>query len=215
METLKNRFYVTVEEKKFVPTDQGLITSDKLEEFFKEIINASYTAELEENLDAIANGEKVWYEELGLFYDKFTPLLEYANENMEKIPPKLLDELCPNCERQLVVRNGRFGEFVGCSGYPECKYIKKDEEEENNLEVLDIVCPKCQVGHFVQRMTKKGRFKGRLFYACNNYPKCKNIVINHPINELCPNCGQILSENDEQILCENKECHYNRPKEIQ
>lgn len=210
METLKDRAYVKLEDKKFSPTEQGTITSDKLEEFFKDIINVSYTAEMEENLDSIANGEKLWHEELDHFYKRFIPLLDHANENMEKIEPKVLDELCPECGRNLVVRLGRYGEFVGCSGYPECKYIKKDESEENNLVELDVVCPKCNEGRFVERVTKKGRFKGKKFYACNNYPKCKNIVINQPIDEKCPECGNILTEKEDQIICENKQCTYKK-----
>jgi DNA topoisomerase I len=215
METLKQRAYVKLEDKKFSPTEQGVITSDKLEEFFKDIINVSYTAELEENLDAIASGDKVWHEELGQFYHKFIPLLDHANENMEKIEPKLLDEECPNCGRQLIVRIGRYGEFVGCSGYPECRYIKKEDEEENNLEELDIKCPKCGEGNFVERITKKGRYKGRKFYACNNYPKCKNLVANRPIDEVCEKCGNILTETEDKIQCENKKCDYSRDKQIQ
>ncbi len=211
METLKNRDYVRIEEKKFVPTEQGIITSDKLQEFFDNIINISYTRNMEENLDSIAQGEKVWYEELKNFYDFFMPVLEYAQNNMEKIPPKILDEECPNCGKLLVVRRGRYGEFIGCSGYPDCKYIKKEKNESENLISLDIKCPKCNEGHFVERITKKGRLKGKKFYACSNYPKCKNIVVNMPIDEKCPNCGNILSTFNDTIICENKECKYTRP----
>lgn len=211
METLKNRDYVRIEEKKFVPTEQGTLTSDKLQEFFNNIINISYTKNMEENLDSIAQGEKVWYEELQNFYDFFMPVLEHAQNNMEKIPPKILDEECPNCGKSLVLRRGRYGEFIGCSGYPDCKYIKKEKSEEENLISLDIKCPKCNEGHFVERITKKGRFKGKKFYACSNYPKCKNIVVNMPVDEICPDCGNILTTNNEAIICENKECKYTRP----
>ena len=182
----------------------------KLEEYFAKIINVSYTKEMEENLDSIAHGEKVWYEELKQFYDFFIPILEYANENMEKLPPKILDENCPLCNKPLIVRRGRYGEFIGCSGYPECKYIKKDKEAEQ-LVVLDIECPKCHEGHFVERITKKGRLKGSKFYACSNYPKCKNIVVNMPINETCPNCGNILTKDNDKIICENKSCKFIKP----
>lgn len=210
METLKFRNYVMTQEKKFIPTEQGIITSDKLQEYFNKIINVTYTKDMEENLDDIAQGEKIWHEELKQFYDFFIPMLEYANENMEKIPPKYVDEYCPNCGKQLVIRNGRYGEFVACSGYPECKYIKKDNEEENNLISLDIECPKCHKGNFVERITRKGKYKGKKFYACSNYPKCKNIIVNMPIDEICPKCGNILSNNGEAIICENKECDYKR-----
>lgn len=210
METLKARAYVVIQEKRFVPTEQGIITSDKLQEFFNNIINISYTKNLEEDLDLIAQGEKVWHEELREFYDLFIPILEHAQENMEKIPPKLLDEYCPDCGEQLVERRGRYGEFIGCSGYPDCKYIKKENKEEEDLKQLDITCPKCHEGKFVERITKKGRYKGKRFYACSNFPKCKNMVINTPIDEVCPDCGNILSTDNEKILCENKECKYTR-----
>ncbi|QVK18955.1 type I DNA topoisomerase [Mycoplasmatota bacterium] len=210
METLKARNYVTAQDKRFTPTEQGVITSDKLQEYFNKIINVTYTKDMEENLDDIAQGEKIWHEELKQFYDFFIPMLEYANEKMEKLPPKYIDEFCPQCGKQLLIRNGRYGQFIGCSGYPECKYIKKENEEENNLISLDIECPKCHKGNFVERITKKGRYKGKKFYACSNYPKCKNIVVNMPIDETCPKCGNILTNNGEAIICENKECDYKR-----
>jgi len=210
METLKARNYVVNQDKKFFPTEQGIITSDKLQEYFNKIINVNYTKDMEENLDDIAQGEKIWHEELKQFYDFFIPMLDYANENMEKIPPKFIDEYCPNCGSQLLVRQGRYGEFIGCSGYPECKYIKKDNEAENNLISLDIECPKCHQGNFVERITKKGKLIGKKFYACSNYPKCKNIVVNMPVNEVCPKCGNILSNNGEAIICENKECDFKK-----
>ncbi len=209
MDTLRARHYVIIEEKKFKPTEQGVITSDKLQEFFNKIINVTYTKEMEENLDSIAQGDKIWHEELKTFYDFFIPMVDYAKENMEKIPPKYIDEYCPNCGKQLVVRRGRYGEFIGCSGYPDCKYIKKDKEERNLIS-LDIECPKCHKGHFVERIAKKGKLKGKKFYACSNYPKCKNIVVNKPIDETCPKCGNILTNNGSSIICENKKCDYKK-----
>lgn len=211
METLKKRNYVTVEDKKFVPTEQGIITSEKLDQYFSDIINVDYTKNMEENLDDIANGEKVWYEELRKFYELFNPMVEYAKENMDKLPPKYIDETCPLCGKQLVTRYGPYGPFIGCSGYPECKYIKKEKKETEQPKVLDVKCPKCGEGYFVERVTKKGKLRGKKFYACSNYPKCKNIVNNQPINELCPECGNILSTNGKEILCENKNCKYKRP----
>ena len=130
METLKNRGYVTLEDKKFKPTDQGILTSDKLAEFFSEFINVEYTAEMENNLDEISKGQKVWYDELKVFYDHFMPMLENAQKNMEKIAPVEIGEECPECGSPLVIRRGRYGEFIACSGYPTCKYIKKEAKEE-------------------------------------------------------------------------------------
>lgn len=170
METLKQRYYVKVERKSFVPTEQGILTSEKLDEFFSSVINVKYTAEMEEVLDAISEGEKVWYEELRTFYNNFMPLVEYANEHMEKIYPVYLDEDCPVCGNKLVIRNGRFGRFVACSGFPKCNYIKKEEKEE---VVTDVVCPKCGEGYLVERVASRGRSRGKKFFACNRYPDCK------------------------------------------
>ncbi|ERJ13502.1 type I DNA topoisomerase [Haloplasma contractile] len=208
METLRNRHYVTVEQKKFHPTEQGIITIDKLVEFFTNIINVTYTAEMEETLDQIAKGDKVWHKELKTFYDLFIPLVDYAKENMEKIPPRETGENCPECGEPLVFRQSRYGEFVGCSGYPECKYIKKEDEEEPVK--TDVTCPKCEEGVFVERVAKRGRNKGNKFFACSNYPKCKNAVSNQPTHEVCTDCGNILTEKDGEVICENKKCVRNK-----
>ncbi len=170
METLKQRYYVKVERKAFIPTEQGILTSEKLDEFFSSIINVKYTAEMEEILDAISEGDKVWYEELRSFYTNFMPLVEYAEENMEKIYPVYLDEDCPVCGNKLVIRNGRFGRFIACSGFPKCNYIKKEEKEE---VVTDVLCPKCGEGYLVERVASRGRSRGKKFFACNRYPECK------------------------------------------
>ena len=171
METLKQRNYVKLEKKMFVPTKQGILTNDKLGEYFSSVINVKYTAEMEETLDDISTGTLVWNEELKKFFDRYMPLVEEANEKMEKIYPIYLEEECPNCGSPLVMRNGRFGEFAACSGFPKCRYIKKNDPEP----VVDshIECPVCHEGTLVERVSKKGRSKGQKFYACSRYPKCK------------------------------------------
>lgn len=171
VETLKQRNYAKVEKKVFVPTRQGMLTSEKLQEYFGNVINVKYTANMEETLDEISEGEKVWYEELKKYYDDFMPLVDYAEENMPKIYPIYLEEKCPNCGSPLVMRNGRFGEFAACSGFPKCRYIKKEEKEETIT--TGIKCPNCVDGEIVERISKKGRNAGKKFYACNKYPKCK------------------------------------------
>lgn len=170
IETLKARNYVKLEKKCFVPTKQGELTSEKLSEFFDSIINVKYTAQMEETLDKIARGEVVWYSELKNFYNAYIPLLNKATNEMKKIYPIYLDEVCPNCGRPLVIRNGRFGEFAACSGYPTCKYIKKKEPEP--IVDTKIICPKCGKGTLVERVSKRGRSKGQKFYACSRYPEC-------------------------------------------
>ena len=155
METLKNRGYVMLEDKKFKPTDQGILTSDKLAEFFSEFINVEYTAAMENNLDEISKGQKVWYDELKMFYDHFMPMLEEAQKNMEKIAPVEIGEECPECGSPLVIRRGRYGEFVACSGYPTCKYIKKEAKEEAAPVSTGVKCPKCETGEIVEKKTRR------------------------------------------------------------
>ncbi|MFA6628046.1 MAG: type I DNA topoisomerase [Bacilli bacterium] len=171
MDTLKLRNYIQQEKKMFIPTKQGILTSEKLNEFFEDIINIKYTAAMEETLDGIAEGVRLWSKELADFYGRFKPLVEYAETNMEKIYPVFLEELCPECGSPLVIRHGRFGEFVACSGFPKCRYIKKEEKEEPIS--TGIKCPNCEVGMLVERTSKRGRQKGKLFYACDQYPTCK------------------------------------------
>ena len=171
METLRARAYVTMDKRAFVPTSQGILTTEQLELFFSSIINVKYTAEMETILDQIAEGNSVWYEELKKFYEVFAPLIENARDNMVKIYPKLTDEFCPECGLPLLIRRGPFGEFTACSGYPHCKYIKKEPKKE--LVKLGIPCPICGEGEVVERTSGKGRSKGSIFYACSLFPKCK------------------------------------------
>ena len=171
VETLKQRLYVKIQNKTLVPTEQGILTSEKLNDFFSPIINVKYTANMEEGLDLIAEGKTNWQNQIKLFYEDYMPLVKEADEKMEKIYPVLLDELCPECGKPLVKRNGRFGEFVACSGYPNCHFIKKKEPEQT-ID-LNIICPNCKIGHIVERISKKGRSKGQKFFACNRYPECK------------------------------------------
>jgi len=207
MDTLKARGYVNLEEKRFKPTEQGILTSDKLEEFFSNLINVEYTAKMEDDLDEIARGEKVWHVELKDFYDRFIPLVENANEKMEKIAPKEVGEDCPDCGHPLVIRRGRYGEFVACSNYPACKHIKKDVTagvtEDNGTGVK---CPKCNEGEIVLKRSKRGR----IFYGCNGYPKCDQAYWDKPIDKKCPQCESVLTlkGKDEKVTCPNKECNY-------
>ncbi len=140
---------------------------------------------MENDLDLIAEGAKDSVEELQHFYDGFMPLLENANEKMEKIQPVKTGEKCPICGNDLVIRKGRYGEFVACSNYPECKYIKQDESE-----VSEEKCPKCGA----PLVKKRGRFGE--FWACSNYPECKYIKSDRKppeeIGENCPECGKPL-----------------------
>lgn len=206
METLKNRGYVTLEDKKFKPTDQGILTSEKLAEFFSEFINVEYTAEMENNLDEISKGQKVWYDELKVFYDHFMPMLEDAQKNMEKIAPVEIGEECPECGSPLVIRRGRYGEFVACSGYPTCKYIKKETKEEAAPVSTGVKCPKCEKGEIVEKKTRRGK----VFYGCNQYPSCDYALWHKPVDKKCPKCDSLLvvKGKKNEIQCPNKECDY-------
>lgn len=199
--TLTQRGYVTIVDKKLNPTEIGITTTDKLQEFFSDLINVEYTAKMEEDLDKIAEGKKVWYKLLENFYKDFEPEVENAFDKMEKKQDEQTGEVCPNCGRPMVIKNGRYGKFEACSGYPECKYIKP-KEKSPVVEVCD--CPKCG-GKIVERKTKKGK----IFYGCGNFPKCKVAVWDKPTGELCPECHSLLVEDkDKNIKC--SACDYKK-----
>lgn len=189
---LKERKYVTIKDKKFYPTDTGITVTDKLQEFFSSIINVNYTAEMENDLDLIADGKLVWYKVLDKFYKDFEPLLNQAFKEMEKVSPEETGEMCPECGSPLVIRSGKFGKFVACSNYPECKYIKKEEKQV--VEVCD--CPKCG-GKIIEKTTRKGK----TFYGCNNFPKCKYALWDKPTGEICPKCNGLLVTKKDSIIC--------------
>ena len=218
METLRLRSYVTMDKKSFVPTDQGILTSDQLDLFFSSIINVKYTAEMETILDEIALGKAVWHKELRKFYDEFAPLIEYARDNMVKVYPKITDEFCPECGLPLYIRRGPFGEFTACSGYPRCKYIKKKEKPAPIS--TGIVCPVCGEGEIVERVSGRGRSRGAKFFACNRYPECKTTYSGIPLPEKCSECGapmiKVISVDPETkveteiIRCGNEKCVTNK-----
>lgn len=198
IDTLQARGYVSLERqsegsktKVFVPSEQGELTDEKLQEFFSSIINVTYTADMEEHLDEIAAGDRNNIEEVRTFYEKFEPLLDEAYEKMEKKELERTGEACPDCGAELVHRNGRFGRFISCINFPSCRFTKSEEEEAN---ASDEVCPKCG-GKMV---SKKGRYGA--FLACSNYPDCKYIKSTKqkeepkPTGELCPDCGHELVE---------------------
>ena len=159
------------------------MTNKKLLEYFDSIINVDYTAKMENELDEIAKGQDTYVHALTEFEQAFEPLLEKAYDGMEKIEPKKTGEKCPECGGDLVIRKGRFGEFVACSNYPECKYVKADENKIN--EETGETCPKCG-SPMIYKMGRFGRFE-----ACSNYPKCKYIKPQklEETGETCPNCG--------------------------
>lgn len=199
IDTLQARGYVSLERpsegsktKVFIPTDQGELTDTKLQEFFEKIINVMYTANMESHLDEIALGDRDNVKELRSFYNEFEPLLENAYENMEQKELERTGEMCPDCGSELVYRTGRFGKFVSCINFPECRYTKSEDENEEATSAE--VCPNCGS----KMVMKKGRYGS--FLACSNYPECKYIKSNKPkdepkpTGEMCPECGHELIE---------------------
>ena len=192
IEVLKERKYISVESKKFVPTSVGIQVTDKLQEYFSSIINVKYTSDMESDLDKVAEGELVWYELLDKFYKDFAPLVDEAMKKMEKEAPEETGEMCPECGKPLVYRYGKFGKFVACSGYPECKYIPKATKEVSVI----CKCPECD-GDIIVKRTKRGKE----FYGCSNYPKCKYASWDKPTGELCPKCNGLLVEKKGNVYC--------------
>lgn len=201
IDILKKRGYVNVVEKKFVPTEIGFEITDKLQDSFKHLINAEYTAAMEEDLDEIAEGKEIWYEVLESFYKKFAPSVEEALEKVEKKKPEETGEMCPECNHPLVIRNGRYGSFIACSNFPNCKYIKQDEKEIHEI----CKCPNCE-GDIIEKRSKRGK----IFYGCNNYPTCKTAYWDLPVGEKCPECGSMLTEKNKKIKCSS--CDYKKEK---
>ncbi len=199
MKTIKDRGYVTIDDKKFIPTEIGFETTDKLQEFFSDIVNVEYTAEMENELDEIALNKIDNIAVLNKFYTEFAPLVEKAFKEMSKKEPEKTGEVCPECGSELVIRTGKYGEFTACSNYPTCKYIKKEEKETSSFGS----CPKCK-HDIVARHTKKGK----VFYGCSNYPKCNYATWYEPTGEICPNCKNLLVKKNKNILCE--ECGYTK-----
>ena len=192
--TIKDRGYVTIEDKKFVPTEVGFETTDKLQEFFSSIVNVKYTANMEKDLDEIAEGNEDYKKMLKDFYDNFAPLVDNAFKNMEKKKPEETGEKCPECGSPLVIRKGKYGQFTACSNYPTCKYIKK-ENKQTEKEII-CKCPKCE-GNIIVRKTKKGKE----FYGCDNFPKCKYASWYKPTGDKCPKCNDLLVIKNGEVIC--------------
>ncbi len=199
MSNIKDRGYVNIVEKKFIPTEIGIEVNDSLQAYFSNIINVKYTANMENDLDKIAMGEKVWYVTLEEFYHDFEPLIQDAFDKMEKKAPEETGEVCPNCGKPLVIRKGRYGNFTACSGYPECKYVKVDPSTIKEI----CKCPNCD-GMIVEKKSKRGK----VFYGCNNYPSCKTAYWDKPTGELCPKCNKMLTEKNGKIKC--SECDFEK-----
>jgi DNA topoisomerase I len=183
VETIQARGYVTQAERRFVPTPIGAAVNDLLVEHFPKIVNLDFTARMEGDLDRIADGHEDWIALLRRFYGPFEDELEQAEKKLPRLElrDEPTDEICPTCGRPMVIKHGRFGKFISCSGYPECKTTKPIVKETG------AACPKCS-GAVVERRSKKGR----VFYGCANYPNCDFISWDPVVPERCPVCGSYV-----------------------
>lgn len=206
--TIINRKYVNLEERKFVPTEQGRLTIEKLDEFFHEFISTKYSKQMEEILDDIANGEELQLNVLKDFYSYFIPLVEDARANMDKVKPEKTGEMCPVCGKPMVFRQSKYGEFEACSDYPTCKYIKTKEKEKSKTQDTKVKCPECNLGTLVVRTAQKGKNKGNKFLACSRFPKCKYISPLKIVDEECPDCHNVVVKDESNnIHCiDGKKC---------
>ena len=173
-----------------------------MEKYFKEIVDVGFTAELEDKLDDIEIKNIEWKTVVSDFYKTLEQELKVAEETIEKvtIEDELTDELCENCGKQMVIKHGRFGEFLACSGYPDCKNTKPI------INKIDVKCPDC--GKDI--VTRKSK-KGRVFYGCSGFPECNKLYWNKPVNRKCPECSSLLMEKKSKtsnFICSNPECGY-------
>ena len=198
IQKLKFSRYIEIVDKKILPTEAGILSIDKLQEYFSEIIDPKYTAEMELVLDKVAQGNANSVVELQKFYNEFYPIYEKAKAEMSAIPAEETGDLCPECGAPLVKRQSMYGEFVSCSNWPTCQYKPKEEPHDSEL---GIKCPTCLKGNIVQRLKN-----GKAFYACNNFPKCRTTFIYKPVMEFCPTCGSVMLDTPKGLMCSNRDC---------
>lgn len=186
LETVQKRGYVALEDKRFVPTELGEIVIDLMEEFFPEILDVTFTAGMEDHLDFIEEGKENWVNILKDFYVDFEKRLLVAEEEMKEVEleDEIADENCEKCGRHMVYKLGRFGKFLACSGFPDCRNTKPIVKE------IGVGCPACEKGQIVERKSKKRR----IFYGCNQYPACDFVSWDKPNVRPCPKCNQMLVE---------------------
>lgn len=204
LETIQKRGYIALEDKRFVPTELGEIVTEIMSEFFPEILDPTFTAKMEEDLDYIEEGKADWVHVLDEFYKGFETRLEVADKYMEEIEieDEISDEHCEKCGKHMVYKLGRFGKFLACSGFPECRNTKAI------LKETGVQCPKCE-GMIVERKSKKSR----TFYGCSHYPECEFVSWDKPIERKCPKCSSMLIEKkgkkkQANVQCTGTECDY-------
>ncbi|MBM7555329.1 type I DNA topoisomerase [Halanaerobacter jeridensis] len=201
--TIQDRDYVEKEGKKFKPTELGAVVNGLLVKHFPNVTDVEFTAQMEDNLDKVEAGTADWREILSEFYFPFQDKLEEAHDEMEEVDMvEETDEICEKCGRNMVIKYGRYGKFLACPGFPECKNTKPF------LVKAGVECPRCEDGEVIERKSKKGR----RFYGCSNYPECEFMTWDHPTEEECPECGSFLVEkkrkNKTIKYCIDEDCKY-------
>lgn len=202
LDTVQRRNYVALEEKRFVPTELGEIVMDLVVEFFPEILDVEFTAKMENDLDYIEEGKQNWIEIIDEFYQGFEPRLKKAEEEMEEVEIKdePAGEDCEQCGHPMVYKMGRYGKFMACSNFPECRNTKAIVKD------IGVKCPKCKEGNVVERRSKKKR----IFYGCDRYPDCEFVSWDKPIARPCPKCENMLVEKKTKkgVHVQCSECDY-------
>ena len=211
IETIQSRGYVVKEDKVFKPTELGFVVVDLLKEFFPEIIDVSFTVHMEEELDKVESGEISWIKVLNEFYQPFKDRLKEAEKKMEKVQleEEETEEQCPVCGKNLVKKHGRYGQFLACPGFPDCRYTMSPKVDSG------VKCPECG-GDILERRSKKGK----KFYGCSSFPDCRFVSWNKPVDAKCPECGYFLVEKKNKsgsinYHCSNKECDYKEKNKVE
>ena len=203
IDVTQKRGYVEKEKGRFKPTELGEIVVEILQDYFSDIVDIDFTAAMEEQLDKIESGSENRLKVLQSFYTSFENKLKIAEKEIEKvkIEDEVSDEKCEFCGRNMVIKRGRYGRFLACPGFPDCKNTKPIIEE------IGVKCPECG-GSIILRRSKRGR----TFYGCSNYPDCKFVSWNKPSSNKCPRCGSFMviknKKTGEYEACTNKDCNY-------
>lgn len=201
--TLGERRYVKKEKKSLIPSELGFLVTDLMEEYFKEIVDVRFTASMEDRLDEVETTGHEWKQIIRDFYGPFRKDLEKADAAIEKVvvEDKPTGEVCELCGKPMVFKAGRYGDFIACSGYPECRNTKPI------LKAIGVKCPKCG-----KDVIEKKSKRGKIFYGCSGYPECDMSYWNKPVNKACPKCGSLLTEKitkgEKGLVCSNQECDY-------
>lgn len=206
--TILARNYVEREKKNLYPTELGIIVNQIMTDYFKDVVNVKYTANMEERLDSIEEGKEEWKKIVKDFYTPLKKDIDNAEKEVSKITieDEVTDEICPLCGKNLVVKRGRFGKFLACPDYPECKFTKPI------VEKLDVKCPKCHEGDVVAKKSKKGN----KFFGCSRFPECDFVSWYEPTNHICDKCGSYMNKRftkakGSYLECSNPECKAIKP----